>query len=335
MKADSLKEGFFLEHEIAIIIPCYNEEKTIAEVVRNFKRQLPAAEIYVFDNNSTDRTVQEATAAGAVVRHEMRQGKGYVIRSMFKEVEADVYVMVDGDGTYPDEQVHSLINPVLEGRADMVIGSRLHSRSRSRFKIPNKIGNLLFRTILNFLFRVKITDLLSGFRAISRNVVKGLPFLSCGFESETELTVKCLERGFRVIEIPIDLAPRPAGSESKIQIFRDGLLILNTLFSLARDYQPLTFFGLGGLLLGGCGLIPGFIVIDEYLNTGQILRLPFAVLAVGLVLSGLLVIFAGVVLHAIDRRFQELDYQMGELLTRQAGGRDQHQIRRRLSQGTH
>ena len=329
MKADLFEENSFVGCEIAIIIPCYNEESTIAAVVRRFKKRLPTAEVYVFDNDSTDRTVQEAIAAGAVVRHEMRRGKGYVIRSMFREVEADVYVMVDGDGTYPDEQVHNLIRPVLEGRADMVVGSRLHAGSISGFKIPNRIGNLLFRGILNFLFRVKITDLLSGFRAISRNVVKGLPFLSCGFESETELTIKCLARGFRVVEIPINLAPRPAGSQSKIQIIRDGLLILNTLFALVRDYRPFTFFGLGGLLLVVCGLIPGFIVVDEYISTGQILRLPLAVLSVGLVLSGLLVTFAGIVLHAIARRFQELDFQMVELLSRQVVARDRQHTRSR------
>jgi hypothetical protein len=241
---------------------------------------------------------------------------------MFREVEADVYVMVDGDGTYPDDQVHNLIRPILEGWADMVVGSRLHAGSNSRFKVPNKIGNWLFRGILNFLFRVEVTDLLSGFRAMSRDVVKGLPFLSCGFESETELTVKCLERGFRIVEIPVDLAPRPTGSHSKIQIFRDGLLILNTLFALARDYRPLAVFGIGGSILVGVGLVPGFIVIDEYVRTGQILRFPFAVLSVGLVLSGLLVLFSGVVLHAIARRFQELDYQLIELLSRKVTARN-------------
>src|SRR5262245_29706833 len=313
MKAEISERDVFSESEIAIIIPCYNEEQSIGDVVRNFKARLPRAKIYVFDNDSTDRTIQRAESAGAIIRRETRRGKGYVIRSMFREVEAKVYVMVDGDGTYPDDQVQNLIQPILAGTADMVIGSRLHAGSNSQFNIPNKIGNWIFRAMVNFLFRVRITDLRTGFRAINRNVVKGLTFLSCGFESETELTVKCLERGFRVVEIPIDLAPRRTG-HSKIHIIRDGLLILNTLFSLARDYRPMTFFGLGGLLLIASGLVPGFIVINEYVRTGQILRFPFAVLSVGLVLSGLLVLFSGVVLHAIARRFQELDYQMLELL---------------------
>jgi glycosyltransferase involved in cell wall biosynthesis len=311
-----------LNQKIAVLIPCYNEEMTIGDVVRQFKSRLPHAEIYVFDNESTDRTVQQAMAAGALVRRESRRGKGYVIRSMFREVEADVYIMVDGDGTYPADQVNRLIRPVLEGQADMVIGSRLHAGSNSRFKLPNRIGNWLFRRVLNFLFRVQITDLLSGFRAFRREVVKGLPFFSRGFESETELTVKCLERRFRVVEIPIDLASRPEGSQSKIHLFRDGFLILNTLFALARDYRPLAVFGLGGLLLVGCGLIPGFVVVDEYVETGQILRIPFAILSVGLVLSGLLVLLVGVVLHAITRRFQELDHQMVELITRHTSTRE-------------
>jgi glycosyltransferase involved in cell wall biosynthesis len=333
MKAEFPDQDLFAHRKIAILIPCYNEEKTIGDVVRNFKARLPNAAIYVFDNDSTDRTVQEASKAGAIVRHELRRGKGYVIRSMFREVEAEVYVMVDGDGTYPDDQIYNLIRPVLAGRADMVIGSRLHVGSNSRFKVPNRIGNWLFRGILNFLFRVQVTDLLSGFRAISRDVVKGLPFLSCGFESETELTVKCLERGFHIVEIPIDLAPRPAGSQSKIHILRDGLLILNTLFALARDYRPLTVFGLAGLVLVGCGLIPGIIVIDEYIVTGQILRFPLAILSVGLVLSGLLVLFAGVVLHAIDRRFQELDSQMVELLARPVNVSESGNLTRQIITG--
>jgi len=316
MKAELQEPELFEDRKIAVIIPCYNEEKTIGDVVRNFKTRLPIADIYVFDNNSTDRTVQQATGAGAFIRHEIRRGKGYVIRSMFREVEADVYVMVDGDGTYPHDQVRELIRPILSGRADMVIGSRLHVSSDSQFKIPNRIGNWLFREILNFFFRVRITDLLSGYRAMTRQIVKGIPFLSCGFESETELTVKCLERGYRVVEVPISLGLRPEGSHSKIHIIRDGLLIFNTLFALARDYRPLTIFGLMGLLLVGCGLIPGTIVIEQFFATGQILRFPFAILAVGLVLSGLLVAFVGIVLHAIARRFQELDYQIAQLLAR-------------------
>jgi len=299
---------------IAVLIPCYNEVQTIARVVRDFRRELPTAQIYVFDNNSTDRTIEEAQAAGAIVQHEVRQGKGHVLRAMFHAVEADAYVMVDGDGTYPADRVHDLLQPVLNGEADMVIGSRLQSGANSRFKFPNLLGNMAFRWLLNSFFRVHVTDLLSGYRAMNRRVVKGLPFLSRGFESETELTVKCLQRGLHIVEVPVTLAPRVEGSYSKIRMVHDGILILNTLFSLARDYKPLTAFGVIGLALCGLGLIPGTLVIQEYLSTGQVLRMPSAILAAALLLAGLMVCFAGLALHTITRRFQELDAQMQELL---------------------
>lgn len=298
----------------AVLIPCYNEEKTIASVVNDFRAQLPEADIYVYDNNSTDRTVAEAEKAGAIIRHETRQGKGNVIRTMFREIDADIYVMVDGDGTYPSDMVHEIIRPVQEKRADMVIGSRLHDASESSFKVLNRLGNRLFRFVLNLIFRVRITDLLSGYRAFSRQVVKGLPLLSSGFEIETELTVKSLERRYRITEVPINLSTRPEGSTSKINIFRDGFLIMNTIYSLFRDYKPLVAFGSAGLLFITCGLVPGLVVVSEFISTRVITRVPLAILSVGLILSGLLVAFIGLVLHTISRRFQELDRQMQHLI---------------------
>lgn len=297
-------------NRIAVIIPCFNEEKTIAGVIHDFKAQLPDADIYVYDNNSTDNTVEEARKAGAIARHEKRQGKGNVVRSMFRQVDADIYVMVDGDGTYPADRVRELIDPVINGDADMTIGSRLHTMSESRFKPLNLIGNKLYLFLLNFIFKVNITDLLSGYRAFSSPVVKSLPILSRGFEIETELTVKCLQRNYRIMEVPVNLSERPEGSNSKIKVFRDGLLIFNTIFALFRDYKPLTAFGMFGLLLIICGLVPGIIVISEFIATGIVRRLPLAVLSVGIVLSGLLVMFTGLILHTISRRFQELDIQM-------------------------
>lgn len=299
--------------KIAILIPCFNEEKTIAGVVNSFRSQLPNADIYVYDNNSTDSTVKEALKAGAIVRHEKRQGKGNVIRSMFRDIDADVYVMVDGDGTYPADRVQDLIKPILDGDAEMVIGSRLHEGSESRFRIINKLGNKLFLFILNTIFNVHVTDLLSGYRAFKRQVIKGIPVISRGFEIETELTVKCLERRCMIVEIPVNLSERPEGSRSKIKIFRDGFLILNTIFALFRDYKPLTAFGLLGLMLIACGLIPGIIVMQEFAATGAVYRVPSAILAVGLVLSGLLVAFVGLVLHSISRRFQEIDCQLQQI----------------------
>ena len=297
------------KNKIAVLIPCFNEEKTIAGVVRDFRAQLPDADIYVFDNNSTDNTVAVAMEAGAEVRYEKRQGKGNVVRSMFKKVDSDIFVMVDGDGTYPADKINDLIKPIVEDDADMVVGSRLHSESDSRFKMLNRLGNKAFLFVLNNIFKVNITDLLSGYRAFNRRIVKNLPVLSHGFEIETELTVKCIERGYRIIEVPVNLSTRPEGSESKIRIFGDGILIFNTMLALFRDYKPLTVFGVIGLLFTLIGFIPGIIVIKEFILTGYISRVPSAILAVGLVLSGLIIMLFGLVLHSISRRFQELDYQ--------------------------
>ncbi len=298
------------KQSIAILIPCYNEELTIAEVVRQFHAELPEADIYVFDNNSTDKTVEEARAAGARIFYETRQGKGYVVQSMFRKVHADVYVMVDGDGTYPAPEIHRLIEPILNDEADVVIGSRLHQQSDSQFKSANRFGNKFFLYMLNYTLGAKITDMLSGYRAFNRGFVKGVPLFGGGFETETELTIKALDRGFRIIEIPVNLTTRPEGSFSKIRIFHDGFLILNTIFALFRDYKPLTFFGFFGLVLIVLGLIPGVIVIYEFMETGLVPRLPSAVLAVGLVLSGMLSITVGLILHTIVRRSQELDHQL-------------------------
>jgi glycosyltransferase involved in cell wall biosynthesis len=311
---------------VAVLIPCYNEELTVAEVVSQFRKQLPAAEIYVFDNNSSDRTVEEALAAKAIVVRERRQGKGYVVQSMFQQVNADVYVMVDGDGTYPPEEVHKIIAPVLQGDADMVIGSRLHTKSQSQFRPLNRIGNRLFLSMLNWTFKVRITDMLSGYRAFSRPFVKSVPLFGGGFETETELTIKALERGYRVTEVPVDLGSRPEGSFSKIRIAHDGLRIANTLLALFRDYKPLTFFGSVGLILILLGLIPAGIVIFEFFETGLVLRLPSAVLAVGLVIAGLLAITVGLVLHTIVRRSQEFDHQLRTMMKEM-----NHQIQQELA----
>ncbi|HJQ69733.1 MAG TPA: glycosyltransferase [Blastocatellia bacterium] len=303
------------EARVAILIPCYNEELTIAEVVRQFRSQLPAADIYVFDNNSSDRTVEEARNAGAIVFHERRQGKGFVVQSMFQEVDADVYIMVDGDGTYPPADVHKLIEPVLAREADMVVGSRLHDECQSKFKRLNRLGNRLFLSVLNSIFKVKLTDILSGYRAFSRDFVRDIPLFGGGFEIETELTIRALARGYRIVEVPTDLGTRPEGSHSKIKLVSDGILILNTILALFRDYKPMTFFGATGLTFIIGGLIPGTIVIVEFLQTGLVLHLPSAVLAVGLVLCGVLLMLAGLIVHTIVRRFQEFDYQIRVLTT--------------------
>jgi glycosyltransferase involved in cell wall biosynthesis len=295
---------------IAVLIPCYNEELTIGEVVRDFRSEIPQAEIYVFDNNSTDRTAELARASGARVASERRQGKGFVVQSMFCQVEADVYVLVDGDGTYPPSEIHKLIQPILLGEADMVVGSRLMGASGSEFRFLNKVGNSFFLKVINLIFKVKLTDVLSGYRAFNREFVKGVPIFGGGFETEVELTIKALARGYRIVELPVRLTSRPEGSFSKIRIVQDGFLILNTILTLFRDYKPLTFFGVMGLFLIVLGLVPGGIVIFEFIQTGMVPKLPSAVLAVGLVLSGMLLLVIGLVLHTITRRFQELEHQL-------------------------
>jgi hypothetical protein len=298
---------------IAVLIPCYNEELTIGSVIDKFRQELPDAEIFVFDNNSTDNTVECAREKGALLLRERRQGKGYVVQSMFREINADVYVMVDGDGTYPAASVHALLEPVLNHDADMVVGSRLNESSQSTFRLMNRLGNNMFLWLTRTIFHAHVEDMLSGYRVFNRTIVKQLPLLSGGFEIETELTIKALERGYRVIELPIDLGSRPSGSFSKIRHLRDGLTIVNMILSLARDYKPLSVFGTIGLLLIAAGFVPGTMVVAEFLRTGLVQRLPSAVLAVGLVLSGLVVGLVGLVLHTVARRFQELDFQVKQL----------------------
>lgn len=310
-----------MKPKIAILIPCYNEELTVAQVVEEFREQMPDADTYVFDNNSTDRTVEVARKAGAQIGFERRQGKGYVIQSMFRDIEADYYVLVDGDHTYPSAEVHRLLAPVLAGEADMSVGSRLTNQSQSEFKIFNRLGNRFFLRAINFIFKQNLSDILSGYRAFNRKFVKNTPIFGGGFEIETELTIKALEHGYRIVELPIDLRARPEGSSSKIRILQDGFLILSSILTLCRDYKPLTFFGSIGLFLLLCGIIPGTAVVWQFARTGLVLHLPLAVLAVGFVLSGLLTILVGLVLHTIARRFQELDYQL-KVLSVESAQRD-------------
>jgi len=307
---------------IAVLVPCYNEELTVAEVVRDFREQLPAAQIYVYDNNSTDQTRERAREAGAIVRSEKRLGKGFVVRSMFREVDADLYVLVDGDGTYPASRVHDLLAAITDSAADMAVASRLHLQSRTELRKLNRFGNRIFLKVLNAIFKSELTDVLSGYRAFPRHFIKETPLFASGFEVEAELTIKALERGARIVEVPTDLRSRPTGSHSKIHVARDGAVILSTILALFRDYKPLTFFGAIGLLLIGLALIPGGLVIHEFVTTGLVPRIPSAILAVGLVLSGMLSITAGVVLHTTVRRFQELNHQLRSLSLTIAPGRD-------------
>lgn len=301
---------------IAVLVPCLDESPTIAKVVDDFRRELPDAAVWVIDNGSTDATAEIAAAHGARVLHERRRGKGSAIRTAFRRIDADVYVMVDGDDTYPAEAVHALLEPILDGRADMVVGSRTMAGTSSDFRRLNRLANAFYPLVIRSLVRVRLTDVLSGMRAMTREFVDSVPVVSQGFEIEVELTVKAVERHFRIVEIPVDLRPRPPGSHSKVSLVGDGSRVLWTIVLLFRDYRPMAFFGGLGLLFMLLGLIPGVVVIVEFLQTGLVPRLPSAVLAVALEIVGLLSISVGILLSAIAHRFAELESRMEMLANR-------------------
>ncbi len=288
---------------IAVLIPCYNEEVAIAKVVTDFKKQLPAADIYVYDNNSTDRTVSIATDAGAIVRHEFRQGKGNVIRSMFRQIEADCYVMVDGDDTYPADAAPMLIDMVLTQGADMAIGDRLSSTYFEENKRPfHNVGNRLVRFLINWLFKSNVRDIMTGYRAFSRHFVKNFPVLSKQFELETEMTIYALSRNFAIKEAPIEYRDRPAGGVSKLNTFRDGFKVIMTIFRLFRDNKPLIFFSALSLIML-CVAIGLFIpILMNYLDTGLVPRTP-TLIGCGTITMCSIVSFAcGLILECLERK---------------------------------
>jgi glycosyltransferase involved in cell wall biosynthesis len=302
-----------MDHEIArriaVIIPCLNEEATIGRVVEKFRSVLPSAVLYVVDNNSTDGTERVARAAGAVVMRETRRGKGHAVRKAFREVEADLYILVDGDDTYPAEDAPRLLKPLIEDEADVVVATRLGSEVRSELRRINRLGNRLLLGLLNFVFGTRLTDLLSGYRIMTREYVKQAPVLASGFELETELSILAFERGFRTVEIPVRLRSRPPGSHSKIRVWGDGLRITSVILTLLRDYRPLSFFGGLGLACALLGLMPGVFVTVEFMEHGTV-RIPTAVLATGLEVWAITLVLAGVILQALNRRFRELDHRL-------------------------
>jgi len=297
---------------VAVLIPCYNEATTVADVVRQFRAALPEAEVCVFDNNSTDDTADEARRAGASVFIERRRGKGYVVQSMFRKVQADTYVIVDGDGTYPVDAVERLMEPVLRQEADMVIGSRLITPANSQFRWLNRVGNRFFLVLLKLIFGVRLTDLLSGYRCFSRRLVRGLPLFGGGFETEAEMTIKALQRGFTITEVPVDLVTRAPGSRSKIRLVQDGFVILSCMLVLLRDYKPLTFFGGAGVLLWLAGAVPAIAAGIRFSETGSVPVFSCLIAAV-LLAAGTASATVGLVLHSVARRFQELDHQIQTL----------------------
>lgn len=286
---------------IAVLLPCYNEEVTIGKVVRDFKNSLPDATIYVYDNNSTDRTAEIAEAEGAIVRREPRQGKGNVIRAMFEDIDADVYVMADGDDTYPADAAPAMVAKVLEGY-DMVIGDRLSSTYFQENKRPfHNFGNRLVRGSINHLFRAHVTDIMTGYRAFSFTFVKTYPVLSRGFEVETEMTIHSLNNNLRLYEMPIQYRDRPEGSVSKLDTVGDGIKVMSTIFRMIREYKPLPFFGGLGLIIGIVGIVLCGTVTFEFAKTGVVTHFPTLIGAVMLVITGLLLIIAGIILDVMAK----------------------------------
>ena len=296
--------------KIAVLVPCYNEELTVEKVVSDFKKELPDADIYVYDNNSKDRTSELALKAGAIVRKETAQGKGNVVRSMFQDIDADIYVMVDGDDTYPADEVHGLIEAVREG-ADMVIGDRL---SNGTYASENKrgfhnLGNNLVRLLINKIFDNDINDIMTGYRAFSKKFVKTNAIMSPGFQIETELTITTLVYRYKVKEIPITYRDRPKGSESKLNTFSDGFKVLMTLFDLYKDYKPLFFFGMFSLVFLIVGVLVGIPVIVEFFKYSYVYKIPSAILATGLVTISFLLMMLGLILDHnsnVEKREHEL-----------------------------
>lgn len=286
------------EEEIAVIIPCYNESVTIAKVVDDFKRVLPDAVIYVYDNNSTDGTAQIAAEHGAVVRTETRQGKGNVVRQMMRDIQADYYIMVDGDDTYPAEAALDLLAPLRDGTADMTVGDRLSNGTygEENDRAFHGFGNNLVRFLIKAIYGFEFHDVMTGYRAYNRVFAKTMPVLSPGFEIETELSIHAVDKRWRIVEIPIDYRDRPEGSESKLSTFSDGLKVLMTIMSLFKDYRPMMLFSWIGAILVLVGLVVGVPVVVEYAQIGLVPRFPSALLAVAFVFVGVLSFAVGLIL---------------------------------------
>lgn len=292
---------------IAVLIPCYNESKTIAEVVKEYKHALPEATIYVYDNNSTDDSKQLAQKAGAIVRDEYRQGKGNVIRTMFREIDASCYLMVDGDGTYSADDAKKMCEYILSGRADMVIGDRLSSTYFSENKRPfHNFGNRLVRFLINQLFHSNIKDVMTGYRAFSREFVKSYPVLAKGFEIETEMTIHAVDKNFKLIEMPISYKDRPAGSESKLNTYSDGIKVLKTIAVLFEEYKPLVFFNIISLLCLVLSLALGIPVVIEYFQTGLVPKFPTLIVSGIILVIALLLSVTGIILQVIAKKHRQL-----------------------------
>ncbi len=293
--------------KVAVLIPCYNEAKTIAKVVQDYRAALPEADIYVYDNNSSDHTDQIAREAGAIVRYETRQGKGNVIRSMFREITADCYLMIDGDDTYPAENAREMVQQVLENKVDMVVGDRLSATYFTENKRPfHNLGNRMVRGLVNSFFGGSITDIMTGYRAFSYQFVKSFPVLSKGFEIETEMTIHALDKNLNVKSIPVEYRDRPDGSESKLNTYSDGFKVIRTIVRLLKEYKPLRFFG---VLAALAAVVAGVLfapVLVEYVKTGLVPRFPTLIVSGLLAVMALLLLVCGLVLDTVAKKHRQL-----------------------------
>jgi len=298
--------------QIAVLIPCYNESKTIAKVVTDWKKELPEAAIYVYDNNSEDHTDDIAREAGAVVRYEYLQGQGNVIRRMFREIDAQCYIMVDGDDTYPANAGRVMADEILNHGVDMVVGDRLSSTYFTENKRPfHNAGNSATRLFINRLFDSDIQDIMTGLRAFSFQFVKTFPVLSRGFEIETEMTIHAVDKNMYVKNCVIEYRDRPEGSESKLNTIQDGIKVLKTIFNLFKNYKPMSFFGTMGLILFMLGLVFSIPIVLDYLGTGLVERFPTLIACGFAIVAALLSIFSGLILQTmIQKNRQEFEFRL-------------------------
>ena len=294
-------------NKIAVLIPCYNESKTIEKVVKDYKKALPDADIYVYDNNSSDDTDKIAKKAGAIVKYEYRQGKGNVIRTMFRDIDADCYLMIDGDDTYPAENAREMCDLVLDGKADMVIGDRLSSTYFTENKRPfHNFGNRIVRLLINKIFNNNVKDIMTGYRAFSYDFVKGFPVLSKGFEIETEMTIHAVDKNYKLVEIPVTYRDRPEGSVSKLNTYSDGFKVLKTIATLFKEYKPALFFNIFAFIILAVSLVMGIPVVCEYFKTGLVPRFPTLIVSCIFLLVSILLWITGIILQVIVKKHRQL-----------------------------
>lgn len=317
-KRDDLQVPPSSYERVAVIVPCYNEALTVTKVVTDFRRELPGATVYVYDNNSTDDTARLAREAGAVVRREQRRGKGNVVRTMLRDIDADCYVMVDGDDTYPAEDAPAMVAKVLDEGYDMVNGDRLSTTYFSENKsVLHGFGNRLVRGMINFLFQAKVRDIMTGYRAMSFGFVKTLPVLSRGFELETEMTIHALDKNMKLCELPVGYRDRPEGSHSKINSVTDGAKVIGMIFNLVREYRPLLFFGIIGLLFMVLGACFFGSVVAEFFSTHLVPRIPTLVVSMLVLVMGLLCISTGLILDGTAHKARKtFEIDLNELMWR-------------------